>query len=129
MNSWSQIHLDVLQVDDKYFYANDNKDDRVHGWVGSTIPPVGFWMIIPSDEFRTGGPHKQDLTSHVGPTVLSVSVESTCLELRRTSVVFVEYLIIISDICKYTLCWRRSCNQISTRRAMEKSYWPCISVS
>lgn len=64
-----------LQVDDKYFYANDNKDDRVHGWVSTTNPPVGFWMIIPSDEFRTGGPYKQDLTSHVGPTVLSVSVE------------------------------------------------------
>lgn len=61
-------------MDDKYFYVNDNKDDRVHGWVGAN-PPVGFWMIIPSDEFRTGGPYKQDLTSHVGPTVLSVSVE------------------------------------------------------
>ncbi|OIT27777.1 PREDICTED: probable rhamnogalacturonate lyase B [Nicotiana attenuata] len=61
------------EVDDKYFYVNDNKDDRVHGWVGAN-PPVGFWMIIPSDEFRTGGPYKQDLTSHVGPTVLSVFV-------------------------------------------------------
>ncbi|XP_060185435.1 probable rhamnogalacturonate lyase B isoform X1 [Lycium barbarum] len=61
------------EVDDKYFYANDNRDDRVHGWVGIN-PPVGFWMIIPSDEFRTGGPYKQDLTSHVGPIVLSVFV-------------------------------------------------------
>ncbi|KAL3323494.1 hypothetical protein AABB24_037902 [Solanum stoloniferum] len=62
------------EVDDKYFYATDNKDDRVHGWVSSTNPPVGFWMIIPNDEFRTGGPYKQDLTSHVGPTVLSIFV-------------------------------------------------------
>ncbi|XP_055828892.1 probable rhamnogalacturonate lyase B isoform X2 [Solanum dulcamara] len=62
------------EVDDKYFYANDNKDDRVHGWVSTTNPPVGFWMVIPSDEFRTGGPYKQDLTSHVGPTVLSIFV-------------------------------------------------------
>ncbi|KAL3356093.1 hypothetical protein AABB24_016985 [Solanum stoloniferum] len=62
------------EVDDKYFYATDNKDDRVHGWVSSTNPPVGFWMIIPNDEFRTGGPNKQDLTSHVGPTVLSIFV-------------------------------------------------------
>ncbi|MCD7456965.1 hypothetical protein HAX54_033732 [Datura stramonium] len=61
------------EVDDKYFYANDNKDDRVHGWAGAN-PPVGFWMIIPSDEFRTGGPYRQDLTTHVGPTVLSVFV-------------------------------------------------------
>nr|AFA41491.1 putative lyase [Solanum tuberosum] len=61
-------------VDDKYFYATDNKDDRVHGWVSSTNPPVGFWMIIPNDEFRTGGPYKQDLTSHVGQIVLSIFV-------------------------------------------------------
>ncbi|XP_019232851.1 PREDICTED: probable rhamnogalacturonate lyase B [Nicotiana attenuata] len=59
------------EVDDKYFYANDNINDKVHGWVCSN-PPVGFWMINPSNEFRTGGPFKQDLTSHVGPTVLSV---------------------------------------------------------
>jgi len=63
-----------MQVDDKYFYANDNIKDKVHGWVCSN-PPVGFWMINPSNEFRTGGPFKQDLTSHVGPTVLSVSDE------------------------------------------------------
>lgn len=31
-------------------------------------------MITASDEFRAGGPLKQDLTSHVGPTVLSVSL-------------------------------------------------------
>ncbi|KAH0713435.1 hypothetical protein KY289_009394 [Solanum tuberosum] len=62
------------EVDDKYFYVTDNKDDRVHGWVSSTNPPVGFWMIIPNDEFRTGGPYKQDLTSHVGSTVLSIFV-------------------------------------------------------
>ncbi|KAK4417079.1 hypothetical protein Salat_2533400, partial [Sesamum alatum] len=59
------------EVDDKYFYSCDNKDSQVHGWV-STDPPVGFWMITPSNEFRTGGPIKQDLTSHVGPTTLSV---------------------------------------------------------
>ncbi|KAJ8557424.1 hypothetical protein K7X08_003049 [Anisodus acutangulus] len=63
----------IGEADDKYFYANDNKDDKVHGWGGAN-PPVGFWMIIPSEEFRTGGPYKQDLTSHVGPTVLSVFV-------------------------------------------------------
>jgi hypothetical protein len=30
-------------------------------------------MITPSNEFRTGGPVKQDLTSHAGPVTLSVS--------------------------------------------------------
>lgn len=34
---------------------------------------VGFWMITPSNEFRSGGPIKQGLTSHVGPTTLNVS--------------------------------------------------------
>lgn len=59
-------------MDDKYQYSCENKDNRVHGWI-SENPPVGFWIITPSDEFRAGGPLKQDLTSHVGPTVLSVS--------------------------------------------------------
>ncbi|CAL5409663.1 unnamed protein product [Camellia sinensis] len=58
------------RVDDKYQYSCDDKDNRVHGWICSN-PAVGFWMITPSDEFRTGGPVKQDLTSHVGPTTLS----------------------------------------------------------
>ncbi|CAH9083492.1 unnamed protein product [Cuscuta europaea] len=61
------------QVDDKYFYSSDSKDIKVHGWV-CTGPPVGFWMITPSNEFRTGGPFKQELTSHVGPTTLSTFV-------------------------------------------------------
>jgi len=60
-------------VDDKYHYSCENKDNRVHGWI-SENPTVGFWMITASDEFRAGGPLKQDLTSHVGPTVLSVSL-------------------------------------------------------
>ncbi|RVW65685.1 Rhamnogalacturonate lyase [Vitis vinifera] len=59
------------EVDDKYQYSCDNKDNRVHGWV-CLEPPVGFWQITPSDEFRTGGPVKQNLTSHVGPTTLAM---------------------------------------------------------
>uniref|UniRef100_A0A1D1ZBA2 rhamnogalacturonan endolyase n=1 Tax=Anthurium amnicola TaxID=1678845 RepID=A0A1D1ZBA2_9ARAE len=59
------------EVDDKYQYSCDNKDNKVHGWV-SFDPPMGFWQITPSDEFRTGGPVKQNLTSHVGPTTLAV---------------------------------------------------------
>ncbi|KAF6136789.1 hypothetical protein GIB67_036988 [Kingdonia uniflora] len=60
------------EVDDKYQYSCENKDNRVHGWISNTNQSVGFWMITPSDEFRTGGPLKQDLTSHVGPTTLAV---------------------------------------------------------
>ena len=61
-----------VQVDDKYQYSCDNKDSHVHGWI-CMDPQVGFWLITPSNEFRSGGPLKQNLTSHVGPTTLAVS--------------------------------------------------------
>lgn len=51
----------------------ENKELKVHGWVSNTDPVVGFWIITPSAEFRNGGPMKQNLTSHVGPTCLAVS--------------------------------------------------------
>jgi rhamnogalacturonan endolyase len=60
------------EVDDKYQYSSEVRDDKVHGWI-SPDPPVGFWIITPSEEFRSAGPTKQELTSHVGPTALSVS--------------------------------------------------------
>lgn len=63
------------QVDDKYQYACESRYNRVHGWI--CIDPVnstGFWLITPSYEFRSAGPLKQYLTSHVGPTTLSVRV-------------------------------------------------------
>ncbi|PSS31545.1 Rhamnogalacturonate lyase [Actinidia chinensis var. chinensis] len=63
------------EVDDKYQYSMENKDNQVHGWICSD-PPVGFWQITPSTEFRTGGPFKQDLTSHVNPTTLAIFVTS-----------------------------------------------------
>ena len=62
----------MVQVDDKYQYSMENKDNKVHGWITTDDKPVGFWMISPSDEFRSGGPTSQDLTSHVGPIVLNV---------------------------------------------------------
>ncbi|XVE83037.1 hypothetical protein DITRI_Ditri16bG0054700 [Diplodiscus trichospermus] len=63
------------EVDDKYQYSSENKDNKLHGWI-SDEDAVGFWVITPSNEFRTGGPHKQDLTSHVGPTALSMFVST-----------------------------------------------------
>ncbi|CAN6679844.1 unnamed protein product [Malus baccata var. baccata] len=63
------------EVDDKYQYSSENKDNKVHGWI-CTNPAVGFWIIIPTDEFLTAGPFKQDLTSHVGPTTLSMFVST-----------------------------------------------------
>ncbi|GAV73071.1 Rhamnogal_lyase domain-containing protein [Cephalotus follicularis] len=59
------------EVDDKYQYSCEDKDNRVHGWIASD-QGVGFWLITPSDEFRVAGPNKQDLTSHVGPTTLGM---------------------------------------------------------
>ncbi|KAL4558971.1 hypothetical protein LXL04_031097 [Taraxacum kok-saghyz] len=61
------------EVDDKYQYTCENRHLMVHGWI-SNDPPTGFWQITPSDEFRTGGPLKQNLCSHVGPTCLAVFV-------------------------------------------------------
>ncbi|XP_038882453.1 probable rhamnogalacturonate lyase B [Benincasa hispida] len=63
------------EVDDKYQYSLENMENKVHGWESSE-PHVGFWMITSSDEFRTAGPVKQDLTSHVGPTTLSMFVST-----------------------------------------------------
>ncbi|KAM7515835.1 hypothetical protein LguiA_005418 [Lonicera macranthoides] len=59
------------EVDDKYQLSCNNEDNRVHGWISSN-PNVGFWVISPSDEFRSGGPVKQELTSHAGPTSLAM---------------------------------------------------------
>lgn len=63
------------EVDDKYQYSCENQDLRVHGWI-SMDPPVGFWQITPSNEFRSGGPLKQNLSSHVGPTCLAIFLSS-----------------------------------------------------
>ncbi|XP_010555419.1 PREDICTED: uncharacterized protein LOC104824920 isoform X2 [Tarenaya hassleriana] len=63
------------EVDDKYMYSTEDRDNKVHGWI-SWDPPMGFWMITPSDEFRCGGPIKQDLTSHVGPITLSMFIST-----------------------------------------------------
>ncbi|KAJ8451741.1 hypothetical protein Cgig2_007224 [Carnegiea gigantea] len=59
------------EVDDKYQYACEDKDNKVVGWI-SFDPPIGMWVVTPSDEFRLGGPVKQDLTAHVGPTLLAM---------------------------------------------------------
>ncbi|XP_021316533.1 probable rhamnogalacturonate lyase B [Sorghum bicolor] len=61
------------EVDDKYQYSLDNKDNVVHGWISGSDPnPIGFWVITPSNEFKSGGPLKRELTSHVGPTSLTM---------------------------------------------------------
>ncbi|CAI9115105.1 OLC1v1015939C1 [Oldenlandia corymbosa var. corymbosa] len=59
-----------MEVDDKYQYSLDNKDQQAHGWI-SAEKNVGFWVIMPSYESKAGGPMKRELTSHVGPTSLA----------------------------------------------------------
>ncbi|KAH9756096.1 rhamnogalacturonan endolyase [Citrus sinensis] len=59
------------EVDDKYQYSSESKDIRVHGWICRN-PAAGLWQITPSNEFRSAGPVKQYITSHVGPTSLNV---------------------------------------------------------
>lgn len=64
------------EVDDKYQYSLDNKDNHVHGWIAAagdtTTVPMGFWIITPSNEFKSGGPTKRELTSHIGPTSVTM---------------------------------------------------------
>jgi len=64
------------EVDDKYQYSLDNKDNKVHGWIGAGPGPgpgpVGFWVVTPSNEFKSGGPLKRELTSHTGPVSLTM---------------------------------------------------------
>ncbi|KAL1365474.1 hypothetical protein AAHE18_03G290900 [Arachis hypogaea] len=65
------------EVDDKYQYSCENSENNVHGWISlQPDEPMGFWIITPSNEFRNGGPIKQDLTSHVGPFTLSMFVST-----------------------------------------------------
>ncbi|KAK1308520.1 hypothetical protein QJS10_CPA09g00754 [Acorus calamus] len=67
------------QVDDKYMYSVDNKDGGLHGWISSGPPDpavVGFWLVFPSPEFCSGGPTKQNLTNHTGPSCLAVRVNN-----------------------------------------------------
>ncbi|CAL1397592.1 unnamed protein product [Linum trigynum] len=59
------------EVDDKYQYSMDNQESGVHGWISSE-PLIGFWVIFPSHEFRSGGPTKQNLTVHTGPACLAM---------------------------------------------------------
>ncbi|OMO50310.1 hypothetical protein CCACVL1_30518 [Corchorus capsularis] len=56
------------EVDDKYQFSYENKDNKLHGWIADSHklnPAVGFWLITPSNEFRNGGPHKLEIASHM----------------------------------------------------------------
>lgn len=74
----------------------ENKDNKVHGWINPN-PKIGLWMITPSNEFKTGGPVKQDLTSHTGSITLSVSIHDIhifSLDFNMFGLVKSQYLIL-----------------------------------
>ncbi|XP_004501130.1 uncharacterized protein [Cicer arietinum] len=61
------------EVDDKYEYSCESRSNNVHGWISTNkSDSTGIWLITPSYEFRSAGPLKQYLGSHLGPTMLSV---------------------------------------------------------
>ncbi|XP_054808091.1 probable rhamnogalacturonate lyase B isoform X2 [Prosopis cineraria] len=121
------------EVDDKYQYSCENEDNRVHGWISmNSDAAMGFWMITPSNEFRNGGPVKQDLTSHVGPFILSMFMsmhfggKDLAMEFREGETykkvfgpVFVYLNSISSNVSTQTL-WRDAVQQMSN----EVRSWP-----
>ncbi|KAL6207132.1 hypothetical protein ACLB2K_024377 [Fragaria x ananassa] len=124
------------EVDDKYMYSMDNKDSGVHGWIGSG-PIIGFWTIFPSQEFRNGGPTKQNLTVHTGPTCLAMFQGTHYLGLDMVAQfeegetwkkvfgpVFI-YLNSIPDATKAHKLWTDAKKQ----RLFEETLWPYDFVS
>ncbi|XP_073128338.1 uncharacterized protein [Henckelia pumila] len=124
------------EVDDKYQYSMDNKDGGVHGWISSN-PIVGFWIIFPSQEFRNGGPTKQNLTVHTGPTCLAMMHGSHYIgndmiahfedgeTWRKVFGPFFVYLNTTTDVSKAYNLWLEAKKQ----RLMEESLWPYEFVS
>ncbi|XP_021911764.1 probable rhamnogalacturonate lyase B, partial [Carica papaya] len=119
------------EVDDKYQYSSESKDVKVHGWIG-TKPSVGFWQITPSNEFRSAGPVKQFLTSHVGPTNLGIfhsvhySGEDLVIRFAENEPwkkvfgpVFI-YLNSLSDENDPLLLWKDANDQL----VIEEENWP-----
>ncbi|PIA55234.1 hypothetical protein AQUCO_00800159v1 [Aquilegia coerulea] len=122
------------EVDDKYQYSCENKDCKVHGWI-SNDSFTGFWIIIPSNEFQSDGPFKQDLTSHVGPTTLVMfhslhySGEDVVLKFRDGEhwkkvfgPVFIYFNKVVDDHQEvpYSKLWKDAKNQMMN----EVQSWP-----
>ncbi|XP_018459993.2 uncharacterized protein LOC108830922 [Raphanus sativus] len=116
------------QVDDKYMYSMENKDNKVHGWISSD-QRVGFWMITPSDEFRVCGPLKQELTSHVGPTTLSMftslhyagkDMNTTYTSMEPWKKMYGPIFVYLNSASSHNLLWTDAKRQM----AAEVESWP-----
>lgn len=120
-----------MQVDDKYMYSMDNKDSGLHGWI-SSVPIIGFWTIFPSQEFRNGGPTKQNLTVHTGPTCLAVKAISlklcTLIQMTLESVKIYVYVCGATDVSRNTLYWVRYGSSFRRGRDVEEGVWTRICI-
>ncbi|KAK1375118.1 Rhamnogalacturonan endolyase [Heracleum sosnowskyi] len=124
------------EVDDKYQYSMDNKDAGVHGWISSG-PIIGFWVIFPSQEFRNGGPTKQNLTVHTGPNCLAMfhgthyigdDISAHFEEgetWRKVLGPFFVYLNSTPSVSKAYNLW----SDAKKQRLFEESEWPYVSDS
>lgn len=107
----------------------DNKDSGLHGWISSS-PTVGFWVIFPSQEFRNGGPTKQNLTIHTGPACLAVRTNlhyrlkgnEGCILLKSY------YFFGLSDVSWNSLYWRGYCGSFRRWGNMEEGFWPLLCI-
>ncbi|CAN1168213.1 Rhamnogalacturonate lyase [Linum perenne] len=59
------------QVDDKYEYTLEKTNLKLKGWIADK-EKIGWWIIAPSDEYMNGGPMKNELTCHCGPTCVLI---------------------------------------------------------
>ncbi|KAM7274739.1 hypothetical protein ACFE04_016605 [Oxalis oulophora] len=116
------------EVDDKYQYSLEDKDNTVHGWISSN-PPTGLWMITPSDEFRGAGPVKQELTSHAGPIMLNMftSLHYSGKEINTAyrngepwKKVFGPFFLYINSLSDSKALWEDAKKQMS----IEVGSWP-----
>ncbi|CAN1285754.1 Rhamnogalacturonate lyase [Linum perenne] len=71
-----------VQVDDKYEYTLEKTNLKLKGWIADK-EKIGWWIIAPSDEYMNGGPMKNELTCHCGPTcvVIFTSIHTFGLDL------------------------------------------------
>ncbi|KAG5233446.1 rhamnogalacturonate lyase [Salix suchowensis] len=113
------------EVDDKYQYAMESKDNKVQGWI-SRDPAVGFWMITPSQEFRSVA-----LSSKTSPLMLMfTSTHYTGMELdtkyrhgEAWKKVFGPVFVYLNNVPSEkddTTLWDDAKKQMST----EESQWP-----
>ncbi|KAL8160461.1 hypothetical protein V2J09_001998 [Rumex salicifolius] len=109
------------EVDDKYQYACEDIENKLHGWIADN-PTVGFWLITPSDEFRSAGPFKQDLTSHMFHSA-HYAGSNVALAFKQGEAwkkVFGPFLVYLNSNKNYSALWQDAKIQMKK----ETKRWP-----